>query len=683
MTSSPGTHPAPDLPPGPRAALVIATSTYADAALTRLEATARDAAAVAAVLGDPAIGGFKVTPVLDRGAWEVRLVVDEFLSGRGREDLVVVYLSCHGLLDARDRLYFAASDTRKDRLAATGVEAAWLLDQLEECRAARQVVILDCCFSGAFAGGKGGDGTDVRVGERLIAHGRGRTVLTASKASERSWEGQPDSGVAGPSVFTRALAEGLRTGAADTDGDGYISVDDAYRYAYEEVIATGAGQTPQHWTYGGEGAIWLARSPAGRAVIPVPLPEALRTALDSPLPEVRAGAVHALGTWLTDPDPARTLTAHQMLQHIAATDSPTVAAAARALVPAGPDPRSPSAALAAGPHHGRAPAAGTANPSAPAQAPAPARSPGSQPTSGPTRLARTLTSHQNRRQLAGHLWPVPVTFSPDGLLLATASSGDRTVQLWNPATGEHIRALTGEIYSARAVAFSPDGRLLATASGYKAAQLWNPATGEHIRTLQGHRESVWAVAFSPDGQLLATGSSDKKVRLWNPVTGKQIRALKGHTNMVGAVAFSPDRQLLATASSDHTARLWNPATGEHIRVLQGHGGSVWAVAFSPGGKLLATASSDHTARLWNPATGEHIRVLQGHGGSVWAVAFSPGGKLLATASSDHTARLWNPATGEHIRTLTGHTDDVKAVAFSPDGQLLATASSDNTARIWE
>jgi hypothetical protein len=86
---------------------LVATSHYTDVALTRLEATAKDAAEMAAVLADPAIGAFEVTSVLDQCAQEMRLAVEEFLAARGREDLVVVYLSCQGLLDARDRLYFA------------------------------------------------------------------------------------------------------------------------------------------------------------------------------------------------------------------------------------------------------------------------------------------------------------------------------------------------------------------------------------------------------------------------------------------------------------------------------------------------------------------------------------------------------------------------------------------------
>ena len=169
-------------------------------------------------------------------------------------------------MDLRRRLYFAARDTIKDRLAASGVESHWLLDQLEDCRARRQVVILDCCFSGAFARGSKGD-TDLGLGERLLGSGRGRVVLTASRATEYSFEGEPLQSTDG-SVFTGAIVDGIRTGAADGDGDGYISVDDAYAYAFERVREAGAQQTPQRWLYGAEGSIVLARNPVARSTGP-------------------------------------------------------------------------------------------------------------------------------------------------------------------------------------------------------------------------------------------------------------------------------------------------------------------------------------------------------------------------------------------------------------------------------
>jgi hypothetical protein len=250
-------------PGGRRLALVIAVSQYVDPVLRRLRAPADDAVSLRDVLADPELGGFEVTSVIDQDAQQIRLAVDEFLTDRRPEDLLLLYLSCHGLVDLRRRLYFAARDTVKDRLAASGVEAHWLLDQLEDCRARRQVVVLDCCFSGAFAQGAKGD-PDLALGERLLGQGRGRVVLTASRGTEYSFEGAATDGSVSPgSVFTSALVAGIRSGAADSDQDGFISVDDAYAYAFEQVRQAGAPQTPQRWLYGAEGDILLARSPLG------------------------------------------------------------------------------------------------------------------------------------------------------------------------------------------------------------------------------------------------------------------------------------------------------------------------------------------------------------------------------------------------------------------------------------
>jgi serine/threonine protein phosphatase PrpC len=342
MPGWPAMGPTADPLPGPRLALVVATNTYTDPGLRQLRAPARDAEDLTQVLADPGIGGFAVTTVIDRPAHQVRLAIDDFLDGRGTGDLLLVYLSCHGLLDGRRRLFFAATDTRKDRLGSTGVEAAWVLDQLEHCRARRQVLILDSCFSGAFAHGAKGE-ADLGLKDRFLSQGRGRVVLTASTATEYSFEGDPtDAAIPAGSVFTAALVQGLRTGAADTDRDGHVSVDDAYAYVFDQVQAAGAAQTPQRWLYGAEGQILLARSPAGPTIIPASLPESLRLGLDSPHPNIRIGAVTELGEWLTSGDPARMTTARQHLQEVADTDIPRVAGAARNFLDSGRDQHEPA-----------------------------------------------------------------------------------------------------------------------------------------------------------------------------------------------------------------------------------------------------------------------------------------------------------------------------------------------------
>jgi WD40 repeat protein len=236
--------------------------------------------------------------------------------------------------------------------------------------------------------------------------------------------------------------------------------------------------------------------------------------------------------------------------------------------------------------------------------------------------------------------------------------------------------------SVTCIAYSPNGRLLASATSGGEVQLTSdPRVGETI-LLGAHKGAAWAVAFSPDGKLLASGGDDKKVRLWDVTQRNELPSLDGQTAIRG-LCFGPDGLRLAGAGADGKIRLWDVHTKQLMRSLDEHKDHVNEVSFSPDGRRLASAGADRTVRIWDVSTGRLLLTLSGHNAPVLCVRFSPDGLRLASGGEDQVVRLWDAHTGQQLTFYRGHTSGVNGVSFRPDGQFLASAGSDGSVRLWD
>ncbi len=321
---------------GSRIALVVATDAYDDPALRRLSSPMSDADALAGALGDPDLGEFDVRVLRNRTAHQVNRELEELLAERSTADCVVVHFSCHGLKDDAGELYLAATDTLPTRLASTAVDAAFVSRLIRRSRAGQVVLLLDCCYGGAFERGVvARAGGDVDIGARFspsdLGGGRGRAVITASSAMEYAFEGSTlvDSALPRPSVFTSALAEGLRSGEADRDQDGLVSLGELYDFIYDRVRAENPRQTPGKWEYGTQGDFVIARNPH-RRVPAAALPAALQELVHHPFPPTRRGAVDELARLASGANLPLAAAARDQLLRMRDDDSRQVSAAATA-----------------------------------------------------------------------------------------------------------------------------------------------------------------------------------------------------------------------------------------------------------------------------------------------------------------------------------------------------------------
>jgi len=225
-------------------ALLIGVSEY-ESGFNPLPSAVKDLKAMQRVLQHPKIGGFDEVKILPNpDTHTMQLEIETLFSGRNKEDILLLYFSGHGIKDENGRFYFSTRITRKNLknqlIKATAVAASVIHDHMNNSRSKRQVIILDCCFSGAFDPSLiAKDDGSVDLQGQLGAEGR--VVLASSSSTQYSFEEQGSD----ISVYTRYLVEGLETGAGDLDQDGKIAARELHKYACERLEESAFSMKPK------------------------------------------------------------------------------------------------------------------------------------------------------------------------------------------------------------------------------------------------------------------------------------------------------------------------------------------------------------------------------------------------------------------------------------------------------
>jgi WD40 repeat protein len=287
-----------------------------------------------------------------------------------------------------------------------------------------------------------------------------------------------------------------------------------------------------------------------------------------------------------------------------------------------------------------------------------------------------------------------VAFTPDGAGVAAGSAREESVDveesvfLWNVKTGRLMRTFSHHDKTARSLdgfgisslGITPDGRLLITGCANKTVGVWDVASGRKLRLLRGHARPVTQVAVSGDGRWIAAGDQKRDVRVWNSKTWKETRLLRAREDWVGALTFASDA-LLAGGDASGIFQIWDLESGNTLEMHQ-VSGAISSIACSPIDPVSAVTTDAGLLSFWKQGSATPL-LMSKVSDKVLHVAFAPDGRLLATGGSqsvklfdfDPTAR---PAARKPSGGKTAAGKGRKEPSAAPRKKPRASAASSST-----
>jgi|GEM_PF-2659837 len=666
----------------------------------------QDIAVMKQVLGNPKIAAFdEVQTLLNPNPQVLAESLESFCQDRGVDDLVLVYFSGHGVvLNEQGRFGLTTSMSRtnpQDKVVrSTLISADLLQDILNDCKAECQVVLLDCCYRQSSSAALAEHTSSVNLPQYL--GGAGRTILASATQSQPTFMHKGSD----LSLYTFYLVEGLRTGAADQNCDGLVSIEEWYAYAKRKAKQEIPALDPQIYNAKVIHHLALAPSPVHdpkfvyrkqfeyyadqgevSAVNRVIL-DNLRASLDLSADVAKVieaevckpGQVHqsklqeyavAFVEAVRQEYPVSDYLQDQFRQFqttLGLTDADTIPVESAIIrqVQVIQSPRQATEVTKVTVQDSKWSNHAVIQPFQQVL--------GRGQQSLQSSAYRLVTMSQNLSSRMGGYWQLNrnrINFS---------SFSWRQLQ----SIPRHVRWFAG----AGAIAVLI---LTITLRQHQEAQQRQQETQQlkfwqSLAQQKRYKNCISQTQnISQDSRLYPHAqqlfSQCQAGINWKNAQLKTVANASLQT--IWSVAVSPNGKTLIGSGEQSDIKLWNLKKGQLIRTLSDHKDKVWTIALGPKGKILASASGDYTLKLWDMPTGKLLRTFRAHPATVWSVAISPDARLLVSGSEDQTLKVWDIKTGKLVRTLTGHKGQVRSVAISPNGQTIASASADKTVKLWE
>lgn len=292
-----------------------------------------------------------------------------------------------------------------------------------------------------------------------------------------------------------------------------------------------------------------------------------------------------------------------------------------------------------------------------------------------------------------------VTFSPDGYLLAT-TGWDRTIRIWDVATGKNLRTFRNYRRSTLQTVFSPDGSKLASTSLDSMVCVLDLLTG--VTTQKIPQDGIiWAVDFTPNGETLAVSNDDGSITLWEVKTGQRLYSFQPHNESVRSLYYSADGKFMIASSTDRSASIIETTTYSPVQYFDHHttietqtmSDELWmeesrkkvvnGIQLTKDQATAITCGFNGLIKYWDTKSGELLDERSYHSGAyVSRIVLSPDNRWLLSTGYDSTAQIIYMESHESVCKLVQPKGQVVSAAFSPDGYLFALAHWYNTITVW-
>ncbi|KAI9928827.1 pre-mRNA-splicing factor prp46 [Aspergillus wentii] len=233
-----------------------------------------------------------------------------------------------------------------------------------------------------------------------------------------------------------------------------------------------------------------------------------------------------------------------------------------------------------------------------------------------------------------------------------------------------MRVISGHLGWVRSLAVEPNNEWFASGAGDRTIKIWNLATGALRLTLTGHISTVRGLAVSPRHPYLFSCGEDKMVKCWDLETNKVIRHYHGHLSGVYTLALHPRLDLLVTGGRDGVARVWDMRTRSNVHVLTGHKGTVADIQCQEADPQIISGSLDATVRMWDLAAGKSMGVLTHHKKGVRNLTTHPREFTFASASTG-SIKQWKCPEGDFMQNFEGHNAVINSLSVNEDNVLFS------------